>query len=404
MSDAAQQRLEAMIAASDEVLAQDGDSPDPVAQREVTKALATKAVALGQLGRLEDSLHVWDELIFRCAGQSSAAAPLIAARAALYKARALQQDGRHHLAVQAADEALRWFDRAGTSSGADLTIAEALVVKTWALTASTDTAGAVNAAAQLAVRFEDRETPDLRRQVAWALQHQSWLLLHEGRVEEALAVGDRLIARLADEPPESLPTVAGIVNRHSANLLKIGAMNPAAVVRFLLTIAASTAIEATGIAETVFPPEVAQARRRAGQALQAGRAVLARAHAGDDAELRRAAAEAELTSGTAQILCGHPRAGYRAFERFGSRGDTDAVQAFQRLTRSTQPDQTVLGQLGTVSNLTLRARMLGGGDPRIAQLAFDDSVADHPALTSPGLLTRLYARWQRPSTRRRRSA
>ena len=77
-------------------------------------------------------------------------------------------------------------------------------------------------------------------------------------------------------------------------------------------------------------------------------------------------------------------------------GDLDAIQAFQWVTKRSEQDNSVVSELGNISNAALRARMLGGGDPAITKIAYDDTIADRQTTSAHPTLSRLTARLLRP--------
>jgi hypothetical protein len=104
VADSAKERLLSVIEDSDSLLAEDGDSEDPVASRRVAEALARKATALRRLERFEESVTVWDDLVIRYGKEPLAVAPMIAINASLEKAKDLDRLGRHRDALKAVAE------------------------------------------------------------------------------------------------------------------------------------------------------------------------------------------------------------------------------------------------------------------------------------------------------------
>ena len=418
-----------MIEASDLVLADDGNSGDPVASRRVAEALAKKGEALRRLGRFEESVTVWEDLVMRYGKEPLAALPLIAVQALLQKARDLDRLGRRRESLDAVAALLELSQGPDETPASQLVIARALGVKARALMSVGSADDAVSCDEEIVARFALAEEVELRQWVAWALQHESRVLIRSGRIDEALSVSERLVSRLAGESAESLPKVAEITNAHIRLLLQIGAQNPLAVAQFVLEILANASAEALraagslltrhqppptprrprarsllslgqSISDQVVPSALVQRRRRAAQALHASRALIDRIGTSDDPDLRRLATTAEFTAGTALIVLGHLRAGFRVIDEITNRDDTDAIQAFQRLAELFQQDTSVVNQLGTIGVLSLRAGMLGRGDPDITQMAYNDSIAGHQAVSPHTGITRLVANWLRPSVKR----
>jgi hypothetical protein len=230
----------------------------------------------------------------------------------------------------------------------------------------------------------------------------------------------RLVAQLSDAPPDSLVSVAEIVNHHSLLLLQLGAPNPTAIARFILLVLINTTGHAlsrgvsrfkhhlpdpvlrSGERRELFTDKpgiiasVRNSRRRAEQARAASHAVIAKIGASEDPDLRRCAAAAEYIIGLALVVLGELRSGMRSLNTFLSRDDLGAIQAFQWITTRSVQDPSVLSELGGISNAAVRARMLGSGDPAITKIAYEDSIADRKANSAHPTLSRLLARLLRP--------
>ena len=421
MAQTVEERLLLIIQASDTVLSEEGDSEDPVAARRVAEALARKASALRELGRVEDAVNVWDQLIGRYNREASAAASSIVMTAFYWKARDLERIGRHHESRAAVTELLERSRGLPQTEPLELLVVRALAVRARVVAALGSVDEAIRSAEELVARAGRSSEPELRRWTAWAIEHESRLLIAEGRIDQALMASVRLESRLLDEPPESLAGVIETINNHSLLLLQLGAPNPAAVARFLLLVLINTAGQAldlgvsrvthhlsgraprsAGLSHALatdkldFLSVVRQSRRRAEQARAASHAVIAKIGSSEDPDLRRCAATAEFIVGLSFVVLGHPVAGIRAIDTFTSRGDIDAIGAFQWITKRSQQDTSVVSELGGISSAALRARMLGGGDPAIAKIAYEDSIANHQADSAHPTLSRLVARFLRP--------
>jgi tetratricopeptide (TPR) repeat protein len=420
--ESAEERLLAQIRGCDEILSEDGDSEDPVALRRVAESLVRKAAALRQLGRREEAIVVWAELASRQEQESSTTRPLTAARAWLEMARDLLRLDRPGDCLDAVERVLGLIGREEVSDPAELVTARALGLKARALANRGSDDDAVACDEELVRRFAAAEHPELRQWVAWALAHESRILIVQGRVDAAIAVSERLVARLDGQPAGALAQVAETINGHTLSLLQTGTPDLAGAVRWVLVILTNTTLEAlhrvqaqitrTQLAATpkrltfadrLLPTIVRDSRLRAQQALRVSQAVTTRIGVPDTPELGRAAASAEFLFGLALSSCGHPIASVRRIDKFISNSDQTAIEAFQRISHTIQTDGSTFSQVGALSNLALRAQMLGGGDPKITQIAYDDSIADHPSLSSPSTLTRLLTRWLRPRTKRKRS-
>jgi tetratricopeptide (TPR) repeat protein len=422
---AGRERLLSVIQSSDSVLLEDGDSPDPVASRRVAEALARKAQALRKLDRLEDAVAVWDELIVRFGDEPPATAPLIAFRAQLNKAQDLSRLGRHREAIEAAAVLLELCEGRDQTEATQLMIARALGIKARALVSVERFDDAAACDEEMIARFGLTEKTELRHWVAWALQHEARVLIRDGRVDDAIAVSQQLVDRLAGESTESLPIVGQIVHDHIMVLLGVGGPNLSGVVGFLVGVlinASGEAISATAatitrhqllptplpgsqqllrVGQSIIPPALVQQRLRAHQALNASRALLARIGDTDDPDLRQLGAMTEFTGAVGLVLLGHLHAGFAAVNRLMEKSDPDTIQALQRLAEHFQHSESAIDQIGTVSLLSLRAGMLGDGDPHITKIAYDDSIASHHDISPHTRITRWAANQLRPTTKRK---
>jgi tetratricopeptide (TPR) repeat protein len=421
MSPADEERLLSEIDDSDAVLREEGDSEDPVAARHVTEALATKASALSELGRHAQAVSVLDELIARHWNEPSAKASLLVMTALYFKACELEPDGHHRESLEAVAELLELSGTQPQDDRIALLLTRARAVRARALAAVGSIDDSVACADEIVADAAASLDPERQQWAAWALEHESRILIASGRFDEALNASMRLPSLLLDAEPEALVRVVEIINNHSMLLVQVGASSPNGVMRFLmLTLinTASPALDAVVSRSTLrrrpgFPgsahapsalstrrsdvvASARWARRRAQQARAASQAVIERIGSSDDPEPRRCAASAEYIAGTALVVAGHPIAGLRAVQRFTDRHDLDAIQAFQHLNRSYEHDTSLAGELGSISAAALRAGMLGDGDQTIAKIAYEDSIAGRLASSAHPTLSRLYARWLAP--------
>ncbi len=430
MDEPTRKRLLSVIESSESVLVEDGDSADLVASRRVAEALARKAQALRQLGRFDDAAAVWDELIVRYAKEPPVGAPFVAIRASLNKAGDLDRAGRHGEALDEVAVVLELCEHRDETEAVERLIAGALAVKARASVSLGRVDDALGCDEQMVARFAAAGETELRQWVAGALEHQAWVLIRDGRIDDALAVSEQLVARLADESAESLPMVAEVISRHILLLLNFGRPSKSAVARSvveMLVNASGAAINATAstvmrhqplparwlpgarrlrsigrsISGTAVLDSFIQRRHRAQQALRASRTLIARIGDSDDPELRRLAATAEVTAGAALAGLGHIRAGFGAIGEISERDDADSIQAVQRLADYFGHGNSVVEQLGAVSFLSFRARMLGRGDPDVTKIAYEDSIADRRAIPPHARTTPLLANLLRPNAKRK---
>jgi len=415
----ASERLLSVIDSSDAVLAEDGDSPDPVASRRVAEALVRKGKALRRWGRFEDAVAVWNDLVLRFDEEPLSAAPWIALGARLDMARDLNRVGRYGAAIEAASVLLELCESPDQTEVARLTIARALGVKAHALVSLGRVAEALACDEETISRFGQARETEFRYWAALALEHEAWVLIREGRVDDAVAVSQRLADRLADESAESLPMVAEIISEHVMVLISVSRSGLSGVLGFLLAVlinASGEAMKAAAaaivrpipgsrrvprVSQSIIPQSLEQRRLRARQVLYVNRALLARIGNTDDPDLRQFGAMAEFCAAVGLVFLGHLRAGFGAINRITEKTDPDTIQAFKRLAEHYRRGNSVVNQLATVSFLSLRAEMLGDGDPDLTSLAYDESIGSQPEGSSHTGMIRWITNRLRPATKRK---
>jgi tetratricopeptide (TPR) repeat protein len=187
-------RLEEAVAAFDQVLDRYGDDPAPALREEAAMALVNKGAALGELGRPEEAVAAYDQVLARYGDDPAPALRGRAARALVYKGIRLDVLGRLEEAVAAYDQVL---DRYGDDPALREQAARALVNKGLALGQLGRQEEAVAAYDLVLVRYGD--DPALREQAANALYDKGVRLGVLGRLEEAVAAYDQVLARYGDD-------------------------------------------------------------------------------------------------------------------------------------------------------------------------------------------------------------
>jgi tetratricopeptide (TPR) repeat protein len=156
------ERDQAAVGVFDEILERFGDSGDDGIRRQVARALFSRGVALSRLGQDEAAIASWDDLLGRFGPDD--AEPEFGRRvwgALERKAAAMRR--LEHL-----DEALEAYD-------------------------------------EIVVRFTTSEYPQLRRQADIALSNKAFVLLVDGRIDEAIVVAKAAVGRLGtSEDPSAL--------------------------------------------------------------------------------------------------------------------------------------------------------------------------------------------------------
>ncbi|HEY8693730.1 MAG TPA: hypothetical protein VIR57_13435, partial [Chloroflexota bacterium] len=105
-------RSEDAMAVYDEIVARFGDRTEAGVAEQVARALAYKGVTLGELGRPEDEMAVYDEVVVRFGDRTEAGIAELVARALAYKGVTLGELGRPEDAMAVYDEVVvRFGDR-----------------------------------------------------------------------------------------------------------------------------------------------------------------------------------------------------------------------------------------------------------------------------------------------------
>jgi tetratricopeptide (TPR) repeat protein len=393
----------------------------------VALASYRKALALLGLERYRESIEVWDEIIDRFSADPPTARPLIALEAMNHKSGALRCVGRLTDAITLDESAAARCDQIEATGELRRVLLRSLETKRAALVAVAG--NELRAAAvddEIAARFGDAQDPELREHVALALSHQAAALLQAHRVDQALSISRDLVARFRTEPDATLLPVSEIMVTHIKTLANIGGPSRrggAGLVLFALTnastqlvkdavatfqrhqplsltkVPAARSLVGSALARKTIPAAYQLRRQRLEQAIIVTDAVLDRSAAEDDADLQRLAATARIAAASCDVMLGRIRGGIQQMEAMSDSGRPDVAQACQHLASERQRGGRLADRIGAVSFLALRARTLGHDDPRIAQIAYDDSItANHPLSDGP---TKLVARLLRPNGKTR---
>jgi tetratricopeptide (TPR) repeat protein len=193
-------RSEQAIAAYDEVVERFGRFPALQFREQVARALLNKGIVLGQLDRAQQEIAAYDQLVERYGQASELELREQVARALLNKGVALGQLGRREQEIAVYDELVERF---GEAPELELRkqVARALFNKgTFGHMGRRDQE--IAAYDELVARFGKSPELELREQVGRALLSKGVALRQLDRPEDAIAVYDELVARfrLAQEP------------------------------------------------------------------------------------------------------------------------------------------------------------------------------------------------------------
>jgi tetratricopeptide (TPR) repeat protein len=189
-------RDEAALGVYDELLGLPADGSDGQLREEVALELAGRVAALRRGGQHAEAVGVADVLVAHFGTRPPPGAPYVAVGAMLGKAASLVELGRADEALVVYDELV---DRHGDDTGPDLRkrVAAALALKGHVL-ASRPGGGepAVAVFDELVARYGEAAEPELGETVAQALSRKAAVLARLGRDEEALSAYDDLLARV----------------------------------------------------------------------------------------------------------------------------------------------------------------------------------------------------------------
>jgi tetratricopeptide (TPR) repeat protein len=185
------------------------------------RATMLKAANLFDLGRAEDGLRIYDELVERWGEDPEPWVRAKLAEALAFKGHLLFRGppGGGERAIAVFDELVARF---GDADEVELRekVADAMRWKAEALQRIGRREAADGAYADLVAHFAGAREPTLRAQVAFALEHKTSNLIMLDRAEEALATCDELLAGFADGDSSELREVVARVLGTKAYLLE----------------------------------------------------------------------------------------------------------------------------------------------------------------------------------------
>ena len=199
---------------------QAAQSPD-ASQAQITQFLFNRGVLLGELGRGEEAIKAYDEVLSRFGDAREPALREQVAKALFNKGNTLGELGRGEEAIKAYDEVLSRFGDAHEPALREQ-VAKALFNKGVRLGELGRGEEAIKAYDDVLSRFRDAPEPALREQVAKALFNKGVSLGQLGRRQEEIKAYDELLSRFRDAPEPALrEPVAGALNSKGfAQLIK----------------------------------------------------------------------------------------------------------------------------------------------------------------------------------------
>jgi len=190
-------RSEEALAAYEEVVRRFGEANEPALREQVAKALFNKGVRLGALGRSEEEIAVSEEVVRRFGEATESALREQVAKALFNKGVALRESGRSEEAIAVYEEVVRRFGEANEPSLRE-PVAKALLNRSVMLCALGRYREAIAVSEEVVRRFGETTEPALREQLARALFSQGVALGELGRSEEEIAVYKEVVRRFGE--------------------------------------------------------------------------------------------------------------------------------------------------------------------------------------------------------------
>jgi tetratricopeptide (TPR) repeat protein len=197
-----------------------GDSDDSELKRHVGSALFCRALSHGELGNTVEQLATWREIWDRYAQDPSPPWETIAISARYNEAHHLMELGRAAEAAALCDSLIDQAEPGG-SEDADDVIGRAIQLRLGTLKAPMSSGQALSELEDVARRCRRLSGPAVRSARNWGVWRRVWWLIDAGRVTEAIAASDDLLARIRGEAdPEVLRQ--GALTLHSLARLFVG--------------------------------------------------------------------------------------------------------------------------------------------------------------------------------------
>ncbi len=206
-------RREEEIAGYEDVVSRFGTATEPAIREQVAKVLRNKGVALGTLGRSEEEIRVYDDLLARFGAATEPVIREQVAVALVNKGYRLGTLGRSEEEIRAYDDLLARFGTA-TEPAIREQVAKALRNKGVALGTLGRSEEAIRAYDDLLARFSTVPEPAIREQVAAALVNKGFALGTLGRSEEEIRVYDDLLARFSTVPEPAIREQVAVALRN----------------------------------------------------------------------------------------------------------------------------------------------------------------------------------------------
>lgn len=173
------------------------------AELRVNSALFNKGVVLAQLGRWEEAIAAYDELVRRTGGSAVLGVRENAVRALFNKGASLAGHQRYEEAIAVYDDLVRLFSDAPEPSLREA-VAKALINKGIALAELDRPVEALTVLDEVVARWDNSRDPVLQERAARALVNRAAALIKLGEAAAALDTYNEVLIRFEDESQPSL--------------------------------------------------------------------------------------------------------------------------------------------------------------------------------------------------------
>ena len=190
--------------------------------KEYSQALFTKALILGQLGKYEEEIKVYDELIERFKNSKESNIIEHVANALVNKGSSLVQLGKLEEEIKTYDELIERFKDSKENNILEHVV-RALYNKGVNFEESGKLEKAIEVYDELIERFEDSKENNILNQVAKAFLNKGVIFVKLGKLEKAIAINDELIERFEDSKENHiLESVAKALLNKGVSLGQLG--------------------------------------------------------------------------------------------------------------------------------------------------------------------------------------
>jgi tetratricopeptide (TPR) repeat protein len=192
-------RGEEEIRVYEEVVSRFGDASEAHIREQVAGALFSKANGLGRLGRGEEAVRVYEEVVSRFGDAIEAGIRQQVAKALVNKANGLGRLGRGEETIRVCEEVVSRFGDA-PEAGIREQVARALFGKSMTLGGLGRREEEIRGYEEVVSRFGDAPECGIRDLVAIALTNKADTLVQLGHGEEAIVVFEEVVSRFGDAP------------------------------------------------------------------------------------------------------------------------------------------------------------------------------------------------------------